>query len=181
MKIYSPAEDSYLLSEVLKKQAHILFKQNPELKFLEIGTGSGIQLQTLFNIGIKKENIFSCDINLEAVKYCKNLGFNCINSNLFQKISGKFNFIIFNPPYLPKSFKEPKDSQIATTGGKKGGEIINEFLKQAKKYLTSDGKIFLLVSSLTKNINWQNYNKKLLEKKKLFFEELFVYELNLKN
>jgi release factor glutamine methyltransferase len=173
-EIYSPREDSYLLSEVLKKE--ISYKN---IKVLELGSGSGIQLETLNELGIEKENIFSCDINPEAVKHCKDLGFNCIKSNLFQDIKGKFDVIIFNPPYLPKDSSEPLDSRIATTGGNKGSEVVNEFLKQAKNYLNKDGKIFLLTSSLTENIDFLDYKKKILGKKKIFFEELIIWELEL--
>lgn len=176
-EIYSPEEDSFLLSEVLKTKIPSLLKKNPEVKVLEIGAGSGIQLQTLKNLGVSKPNIFAVDINPDAVKYCKKLGFNCIHSNLFQNVQGKYNLIIFNSPYLPDDKLEPEDSKIATTGGKHGSEIINKFLQQAKSFLTKDGKIFLLTSSLTKKISWTNYKKTKLAKKKFFFEELFVWEV----
>lgn len=172
LEIYLPLEDSYLLSETLKKQI-----KNLDIKFLEIGIGSGIQLQTAKHLGIK--NIFGADINPGAVKHCKSLGFDCIQSDLFENIKGKFDIIAFNPPYLPLDKREPKSSQLVTTGGKKGSEIINKFLKQAKKHLAKDGRIFLLTSSLTKAINWLDYKKKILAKKKLFFEELFVWELHI--
>ena len=172
-EIYQPAEDSYLMIEVLKKEIH-----DKELKFLEIGCGSGIILENMQKFGIKKENIFAVDINKKAVEYCKTLGFNCVHSNLFEKVKSKFDIIVFNPPYLPEDLREPKDSRLATTGGKKGSEIINKFLKEAKKFLNENGKIFLLTSSLTKGIKWIGYDKKLLEKKKLFMEELSVWELN---
>ena len=175
--IYSPEEDSYLLSRILKKKIPKLVKKNPDLKFLEIGSGSGIQLQTAFDSGIKKENIFSCDVNPQAVKECKKLGFNCIKSDLFEKINGKFDLIVFNPPYLPLDEREPEDSRIATTGGEKGSEIINKFLKQAKNYLKKDGKIFLVSSSLTKGLDFSGYKKKKIGEEKLFFEKLSVFEI----
>jgi len=171
-EIYSPSEDSFLLSETLKKEI-----KNTNIKFLEIGIGSGIQLQTAKHLGIRE--IFGADINPDAVKHCKSLGFDCIQSDLFQNVKGKYNLIVFNPPYLPLDKREPKDSRLATTGGKKGSEIINKFLKQAKKHLAKYGRIFLLTSSLTKAIDWQDYNKKLLATKKIFFEELYVWELTL--
>lgn len=171
-EIYEPAEDSFLMADVLKK--HI---KNKKIKCLEIGVGSGIQLTTLKEIGIDPKNIFGVDINKAAVVHCRKLGFNCLPSDLFNEVKGKYNLIIFNPPYLPRDKREPKDSQIATTGGKLGSEIINKFLKQAKKHLAPKGKIFLLTSSLTKDIDWLDYKKKLLEKKKIFFEELFVWEV----
>ena len=178
-EIYSPEEDSYLLSKILQKKIPKLLSKNPNLTFLEIGSGSGIQLKTALKLGIKNQNIMSCDINTTAIEHCKKLGFNCIKSDLFENIKGKYDLIIFNPPYLPEDSQEPKDSRISTTGGKEGSEIINEFLKQSKNHLNENGKIFLLTSSLTKEINFLDYNKNILEKKKLFFEELFVWELNL--
>ena len=175
--IYLPAEDSYLLEKILKKEIPKLLKKNSHLQFLEIGSGSGIILETAKSSGIKQEHIFGADINQEAVERCKNLDFNCIYSNLFENVSGKFDIIVFNPPYLPKNSKEPADSQLATTGGLSGSEIINEFLKQAENYLEENGRIFLLISSLTKGIKWREFKKKKLGKEKLFFEELSVWEL----
>jgi release factor glutamine methyltransferase len=179
-QIYSIAEDSFLLSSVIKNKIPEFLLKNSKLKILEIGSGSGIQLKALSELGIKKQNIYSCDINPEAVKHCKKLGFNCIQSNLFEKIKGKFDVILFNAPYLPEDKREPFDSQVATTGGKKGSEVINKFLHQAKKHLTKDGRIFLLTSSLTRGIIWKGYKKKILAKQKIFFEELRVWDLRLK-
>ena len=176
--IYSPEEDSYLLSEILRKEIPKLLEEKPNLTFLEIGSGSGIQLETVLKLGIKKENIFSVDINPKAVEYCKSKGFNCKISNLFEKIKRKYDIIVFNPPYLPQDPKEPMDSQMATTGGKEGSEVINEFLKQSKKYLNEKGKIYLLTSILTKGVNFQDYYRVLLGEKKIFYETLYVWKLS---
>ncbi len=176
-EIYSPSEDSYLLSRILEKQIPKLLTKNKNLKFLEIGSGSGIQLQTALKIGILKENILSLDINSNAVKECKRFGFNSIKSNLFEKVKGKYDLIIFNPPYFPENKKESVDSKLATTGGKKGSELINKFLKQSKKHLEKKGKILLLTSSFTKGIDFLDHKKKIIGKENLFFEKLFVWEL----
>jgi release factor glutamine methyltransferase len=177
-EIYQPAEDSFFLSEILKKIIPKLLNQNKNLKFLEIGCGSGIQLQIALEAGVKKENIFGTDINEEAIKHCKKLDFNCVQSNLFSALKGDYELIVFNPPYLPADKNEPLSSRTSTTGGKKGGEIINKFLAQAKKHLTKDGKIILLGSSLTKGIIFKGYNKKIIAEKNLFFEKLYVWELS---
>jgi release factor glutamine methyltransferase len=177
--IYSPEEDSYLMQDILKKRIPLFFKKNPNLKILEVGVGSGIQLQTLQNMGIKKENIFGVDLNMEAVKHCQELGFHCIKSNLFENVNKKYDLIIFNPPYLPKTKNEDVDSELITTGGKFGSEIINKFLDKAKNYLKENGRILLLISSHTKNIDWLNYKKNLIGEKKLFFEKLEIWELSI--
>ncbi|MFH1325172.1 MAG: HemK2/MTQ2 family protein methyltransferase [archaeon] len=176
-EIYSPSDDSYLMIEILKSKIPLILRKNKNMKVIEIGSGSGILLETLFGLGIKKENIFSCDINPQAVRHCRKLGFNCIKSDLFSEIRERFDLIIFNPPYLPLDKKEPKESRIATTGGKQGSEIINKFLMQAKNHLEKNGKIFFLLSSLTGGIDFLGYRKRILDSKKLFFERLFVWEL----
>jgi len=177
--VYQPAEDSYLLTDILKRELPELISKNPDLRFLEIGAGSGIHLSTAEKAGIKKENIFSSDIDQDSVNHCNLLGYNCVNSDLFENINGKYDLIIFNPPYLPEDSKEPIDSKTATTGGKKGDEIILRFLEQAKNYLNKNGKIFLLASSLTPKINFKRlgYKSKDLDCERLFYEQLCVWEL----
>lgn len=178
MNIYQPAEDSYFLTDILKKQLPLLLQTNPNLTFLEIGAGSGIHLETAYNNGIKKENISSSDINPNSVNHCNALGFKCINSNLFENLKEKWDIIIFNPPYLPEN---EFDKLPDTSGGKKGDEVILKFLQQAKNHLNPCGRIFLLLSSHTpmENINqeFKNYHVSLLGNERLFYEELFVYEL----
>lgn len=176
-EIYQPSDDSFLMQDAIKK---LKIKGNE--KILDMGSGSGIQAQAFMQLGAKKENVFLADINPEAVKFLKRkfpkskafLSDLFSNKN-FQKI--KFDIIVFNPPYLPLDVREPESSRLATTGGKKGSEIINKFLVQAKSHLNKNGKIILLTSSLTKAIKWQAWKKTLIAKKKLWFEELFVWEL----
>ncbi len=179
--MYTPGEDSYLMSRILKEQLPELLEKNSNLKFCEVGAGSGIDLETAFNEEVKKENISSCDVDTKSVEHCNSLGFNCIHSDLFENVGGKFDLIIFNPPYLPKDLREPQDSQRETTGGIKGDEIILRFLQQAKEHLNSGGKIFLITSSLAKDINFEElgYYSKEIGCEKLFFERLCIWELGI--
>ena len=177
MQIYSPEEDSYLLSEVIKKKQNLQGK-----KILDMGSGSGIQTETAISQGANPKNITLVDINPDSIRLLKKKFPNSqvIQSDLFAKIKDeKFDYIFFNPPYLPqdKDNLEPKDSQRATTGGKHGSEVINRFLTQAKSHLNTEGKILILISNLTKKIDWKNYKKEKLMEKKLFFEVLEVWEL----
>lgn len=177
--IYQPAEDSYLMSEHLEKIIPNLLSENSELKFLEIGVGSGINLKTVLKSGVKKENILGTDINPESVEHCKGLGFDCVFSDLFDNVEGKFDLIIFNPPYLPLDENEPSDSRRATTGGKKGNEIIIRFLEQAKNHLGPQGRIFLITSSLSESIDFSKFGYESVKvgEMKLFFEKLILWDL----
>ena len=173
MAIYSPAEDSFFLAELLGK---ILCK-NKNTSYLDMGTGSGILSETASKF-IKKENILAVDMDKESLEFVKKKGFKVLQSNLFSKIpkKRKFDLISFNAPYLPKEEGEPEDSQRATTGGKKGDEISLKFLKQAKAHLNMDGKILLLVSSLTPLNRIKKFKPKVVAEKKLFFEKLLILQ-----
>ncbi|MBU0958905.1 MAG: methyltransferase, partial [Nanoarchaeota archaeon] len=153
--------------------------KNKKLKFLDMGSGSGYQAQTIINLGVSQKNITLVDINPKALKHLKLIfpKSRVIKSNLFSNIKEKYDIIFFNSPYLPEDKREPKSSRLATTGGRYGGELLNKFLKRAKSFLKKGGKVYIVVSSLTKNINFEGYDKKIMDKKKIFFEELLVYEL----
>jgi release factor glutamine methyltransferase len=181
MEIYEPAEDSYLLSDTLKIS---LKNKQKTSKILDMGSGSGIQAQTCRELGF--QNILTADINPEAVKLLKSKNFDAIETNLFSNLKDKFDIIIFNPPYLPEDIQEPKDSRLITTAGKKGYEIILKFLKQAKIHLNKNSVIFIVISNLSNPEELKlklkkenlNYEIKELASKKLFFETLYVWEIN---
>lgn len=168
--IYEPSDDSYLLEKYVKKIS--------KGKVLDMGTGSGIQAIAAKEKGC---DVLAVDINLEAVELLRKKGVKTIQSDLFAKVKGKFDTIIFNPPYLPHEKLEDEESRTITTGGKKGPEILEQFLKEAKKHLNKNGIILLVASSLTGNLKMlfkkYGYKAELLESKKIFFEELFVYQL----
>jgi HemK-related putative methylase len=174
--MYSPSEDSFLLSDCLKKY---LKNKNKKISILDLGTGSGILAETCRKLGFN--NITVADIDKKVIEKLKNK-FNSIHTNLFSNISNneKFDLIIFNPPYLPQ---HKYDKEKDTSGGKKGYETIFKFLKQAKDHLNDKGEILLLFSSLShpekikQKAKQLHYKIRRLSKKKLFFEELFVYSL----
>jgi len=186
MQIYEPAEDSYLLQKSLIVYLNNLIQDNKKYKFidskkikiLDMGSGSGIQAETCFNKGFK--NVFAADINQKAIIELKKKKLKTIQTDLFKNINKtkKFDLIVFNSPYLPEN---KYDKGLDTTAGKKGYEIIVKFLKQAKDYLNKNGKILLLFSTLSKpkiilkNAEKFGYKYTLLDKKRLFFEQLYVY------
>lgn len=180
--IYQPSDDSYLLESQVKKYAK-------NKSCLDIGSGSGILAEACKEA--QASSVLAVDINPESVKYLKNkfknTNIKIIKSNLFQKVKSKFDLIIFNPPYLPLDSEEPKDSRLATTGGKKGDEIILKFLNQAKHHMNKHSIILLLLSSLTPRIRIITLLSKLslkhktLAEKRLFMEKLEIWEIKHNN
>jgi len=174
MTPYTPAEDSFLLASTIGKfliSSHL----QPQIA-LDIGSGTGIQAETLQSAGIPK--ILCADISQEAVDYLNSKGFKAQQSDLFSNIKTKFDLIVFNPPYLPGDPKE--DPTIFA--GPKGNELIIEFLKQAREHLNPKANIILLFSSLSddKTILEQairlGYAFTKLSELPLFQETLYVYQ-----
>jgi len=172
--VYEPAEDSFLLAENLLVDTDDIA--------LDIGTGTGIQALIAAE---KAKEVIGVDINKRAIKLAEdNANLNKISnvefriSDLFEKVSEKFDLIIFNPPYLPVSENDAIGK--SWSGGKKGIEVIEGFLDSVGKYLKPSGRFQLVISSLN-DINRINelFSKKGLEfkitaSKKLPFEEIYV-------
>lgn len=169
-------EDSYFLSDELKKY---LKRKDKKLKILEIGTGAGVQIKTIKELGFN--NILAVDISKEVVKNLKKLKIKAIQSDLFSNIKDKFNLIIFNAPYLPE---DKYDKEKDTSGGKLGDETIIRFIKKLKSHLTEEGEALLLLSSFTPRkrieleLKKQKLRKRVLAEKKLFFETLEIWTIS---
>ncbi len=181
--IYSPEEDSYLIAKHIKEYAESAKKDKRCKKILDMGTGSGILSEEAMKYS---DNVLAVDINPEAVVHVKKKGIKAIQSDLFSKVKGKFDLIIFNPPYLPEyddeDLREDEESKRITTGGKYGHEILERFFSQAKKHLNESGKILIVFSNLTGKekvneiIKKNEFNFKQIDYEKLeMFEELYVY------
>lgn len=120
---------------------------------LDIGTGSGNIAITL-----KLENpqlkITASDISKRALKvaqknaqkYLANIKF--VQSNLFQKVRGKYDLIIANLPYVNKKWEwnskelkyEPKKALYADDNGL---ELIKKLLLNSSKHLNKNAYLFI--------------------------------------
>jgi len=151
-----------------------------------LGTGSAIQA---LGAADKKEvdSVLAVDIDQKVVfelrETIKNPKITINHSDLFSNIHQKFDTIIFNPPYLPKTKEDLEIKDSALFGGKEGWEIIERFFKEASKYLNEEGIILLVFSSFTGKekvneiIKENGFSFEELSKQHIFFEDLFVYEV----
>lgn len=172
--VYPPSDDSILLIKSLNVK-------NGE-KILEIGCGSGV-----VSIHCAKNGCFvtAVDINHSAVECTienaelNGVSINVKDSDLFENVSGKFDTIVFNLPYLPVF--DSGELAKAWSGGKDGLGPLPKLLKQCRDYLFDNGRIVVVVSSLMD----QGKLKALLNNYKvtkkgwapLFFEKLSVLEI----
>ncbi len=180
-EVYEPAEDTFLLAENLTL--------NGGERVLDVGTGCGI-------LGIlaaeKAMETLALDINPHAVRCARmNARLNNVESkmsficgDLFNpiRIGEKFDLIIFNAPYLPAKMEGREWIELAWSGGSDGREIMDRFLFQAPNYLSDDGRILLVQSSLS-NINKtmerfkeMRLKARVIAEEKLDFEKIVVIE-----
>lgn len=140
--VYEPSEDSFLLAEAA------LSEIKGTERILEVGCGSGIISAVIKANTIAK--ITGIDINPYAAACTKENGVDAIRGDLLSCVKGEFDIIIFNPPYLPGREGAKKDwITVALDGGHDGREIIFRFLEDALPHLVENGRILMVVSSLT--------------------------------
>ncbi len=142
-QVYEPAEDSFLLADAALSEV-----RNSD-RVLEVGCGSGI-ISAVIKANTKA-SIIGIDINPFAARCSKENGIEVIRGDLLSCINGEFDLIIFNPPYLPTNEMERTKDWInaALDGGYDGRSIIKRFLNEAGNCLSYNGKILLLISSMT--------------------------------
>ena len=140
-QVYQPEADTYLL--LMAAQGEVRAGD----RVLEIGTGSG----TIASGLEKVRCIVVTDINPHAAACAKKKGLPVVRADLFSGIRGAFDLILFNPPYLPTRPEERIDDwlEYALDGGSDGREVIGRFIAEAGEHLAPDGRILLLISSLT--------------------------------
>ncbi|MBI2642687.1 MAG: peptide chain release factor N(5)-glutamine methyltransferase [Candidatus Wildermuthbacteria bacterium] len=80
-----------------------------------------------------------------------------IQSNIFSKVKGKYDYIFANPPYLAESKRKKIQKSVleqephsALFGGKDGLKYIRLFLRQSKEFLAKNGVIYLEFDSFQK-------------------------------
>lgn len=116
------------------------------INILDIGTGSGC-----ISIALKKEfpnsNVTACDISEKALELASenakinNTSINFIQSDIFSKITEKYNLIISNPPYIREDEEimpivKNNEPNLALYAKDNGLYFYKEILKNSSKYLT---------------------------------------------
>lgn len=141
--VYEPSEDSFLLADAALAE----IKGNE--KVIEVGCGSGL-ISAVINANTEAVSI-GIDINPHASRCSKENGVEAITGDLLSSIKGRFDMIIFNPPYLPTGDDEREKGWLNTAldGGYDGRRVIYRFLEEAGRCLVKGGRILILVSSLT--------------------------------
>lgn len=146
-----PRQDTEILVEEVLKNLH------DGMRILDMCTGSGCILISLLHFSNDCRGV-GADISTEALEIARgNAGkllsesrdVEFIHSNLFEKVSGKFEIIVSNPPYIrPEVIKDlmpevkEHEPMLALDGGEDGLNFYREIVNDGKNYLTGGGMLF---------------------------------------
>ncbi len=145
-------------TEMIVEEASNLFRDRKNVRFCEIGIGSGcISVSILHEL--KTAEALAVDISESALLVAReNAERNSVSerlelgvSNVFNDFGDqKFDFIVSNPPYVPVadiSTLQPEvkafDPKVALTDGGDGLSIIRRIIEDAPKFLLSEGYLLM--------------------------------------
>ena len=133
-KVYATSIDTELMIETVEISSNETF--------LEIGCGAGA---VAISLAKRSKTGLAVDINQEAVKNtienAEAIGASNLTvkkSNVFEKVDGKFDVIVCNPPYSQNEVSDDFERMFWDPNN----EMKKVFFKEAKEYLSPNGKIY---------------------------------------
>lgn len=143
-----PRQDTETLVEEVLRNLH------DGMHILDMCTGSGCILLSLLRYSNDCVGV-GCDLSEKALCIAREnaaqLGIDAefIQSDLFEKVSGKYEIIVSNPPYIPSNviptlMEEVRehDPLMALDGGEDGLRFYREIIQNAGTYLYPGGMLF---------------------------------------
>lgn len=146
-----PRQDTEILVEEVLKHLH------DGMRILDMCTGSGCILVSLLYYSNDCSGV-GADISEEALAVARgNAGkllpegkdVEFLHSDLFETVSGKFEIIVSNPPYIRPDVIETlmpevkeHEPMLALDGGMDGLDFYREIVRTGKEYLTGGGMLF---------------------------------------
>ncbi|MFR7397054.1 MAG: peptide chain release factor N(5)-glutamine methyltransferase [Streptococcus constellatus] len=135
----------------------LILSENPNtnIKVLDIGTGSGA---IALSLAIDRDNwqVTASDISSNALELAQenaeviDVAIDFVQSDCFQEITGKYDIIVSNPPYISETDREEvglnvltSEPHLALFAVEDGYAVYRKIAENAQKHLTKKGKIYL--------------------------------------
>ena len=177
-EVYNPGDDSYLILEAIEV--------SEGERFLDMGCGSGLIAIHAAKAGA---DVVAVDTNPHAIDCTRRNAFKndvrieIIQGDLFEEVSGYFDVIAFNPPYLAGEDRTSSWIERSWSGGLDGTDVAGPFLERASGHLTPDGRIYMILSSLgglrsVLRTARMQYRSTMIQEKHMFFESIFAYRFD---
>ena len=149
-----PRPETEQLVELVLKRARKIKKK--KIKILDFGTGSGCIALALANrlencelVAVDKSKLALKCAEKNIKKYGQERKIKLLRARAVSELSGKFDLIVSNPPYIPSGLIKSLDEEVqfepkmALDGGADGLKIVKEIIKESPGILEAGGGIFL--------------------------------------
>ena len=146
----SPRQETEIMVDSIIKEN----QERSNLKVLDLCSGSGC-----IGLAVAKylmAEVTCVDLSTDAIRVAKatadknNIKVDFVQSDLFDNVTGTYDIIITNPPYIPSIDcvgleKEVQDFDplLALDGGVDGLDLIRRISKEAPNYLNDNGLIYM--------------------------------------
>ena len=160
-KVLIPRPDT----EVLVEEALKFIPSNKSQRIMDVGTGSGcillsklLERKKCFGVGIdvSKEAIHIAKYNAKIQQLENRLKF--FNANIDNICTGKYDFIVSNPPYINKNKIKYLEEDVrlfepcqALDGGMYGTSVTEKLIRKSSKLLKKNGKMIIEIQSESVN------------------------------
>ncbi len=153
------------IAELINNRFEPWLNPNSINRVLEIGTGSGCIALSIAE-AFSDIEVVATDISSDAIDVARmntkahglEQQVEIIESDLFENVSGVFDLIITNPPYVPDKIMLdlPKEylhePHMALAAGEKGLDFISRILHDAPPFLTDNGIVIIEAGVASKNM-----------------------------
>ena len=168
-------------TEILIEQVLKLTKNKNKLQILDIGIGSGCILMSILK---EKKNFIGTgiDISNKSLQISKvnghklrlNNRLKLFKSNIDNFNTGKYDFIVSNPPYIKKNKLKCLEKDIsfepkqALDGGLDGLSVIRKVIIKSSELIKKNGHLIIEI-----DFDQKNKVKKILQNKGFYIKEIF--------
>ena len=155
-KVLIPRPDTEIIIEEILQ----IYKNKKNIKFLEVGVGSGCIILSILNerksflgngVDLSKDCISICKLN--AIKLGVQNRLKLFKTDIDNFSLGKYDLIISNPPYIKKLDlkKLGKDvinyePKLALDGGLDGLSIIRKVINKSSELIKLNGKLIIEIA-----------------------------------
>ena len=153
------------IAELINNRFEPWLNPNSINRVLEIGTGSGCIALSIAE-AFSDIEVVATDISPDAIDVARlntkahglEQQVEIIESDLFENVSGVFDLIITNPPYVPDKIMLdlPKEylhePHMALAAGEKGLDFISRILHDAPPFLTDNGVVIIEAGVASENM-----------------------------
>ncbi len=149
-KVLIPRQDTEILVEEVLREPH------DGMRFLDMCTGSGCILLSILHYSNDCQGV-GVDISGEALqvakknaeRICPDGNITFLQSNLFENVTGKYEYIVSNPPYIPSPVIEElmpevreHEPRLALDGTEDGLYFYKKIVEESRNYLVGGGRLY---------------------------------------